>query len=184
MNIHLPEELKSIRAEEVEIAMEELIKDTVKSKSSAYWTRTSGTAKQFPGFATLLGFEPDEENPGLGKGKVEGYRWAICLIAAVAGNRRSAGLRNALASITSVEMIDAFCEVIEGGPADFVDYLVKQSEDYCGFCGGCSRAFAFLSESKRLDQMAMGHTILCGTLLKVANARDALALRWPPLDSF
>jgi len=184
MNIHLPEELKSIRVEDVEWAMQGIIEESIEIKNNACLTRTAGILERFPGFATLLELEPDEENPALGEGKIEGYRWATCLIAAVAENRKSAGLRNALASITSDEMIDAFCGVFDGDSADLVDYVLKQSEHYCGLCAGCSRVFSFLDESKRLDQVAMGHTILWGTLLKIADARDALAQGWPSLDSF
>ena len=164
--------------------MNELVDDTIAGKRSACVVRSPQIAERFPGFAPLLEFEPDDENPALGAGKIEGYRFAICLIAAVADHRECTRLRDALASITSDEMIDAFCGVFDGDSADLVDYVLKQSEHYCGLCAGCSRVFSFLDESKRLDQVAIGHTILWGTLLKIADARDALAQGWPSLDSF
>jgi len=170
MNTKLKEELKSIRVEEVESAMNGLVDDTIAGKRSACVVRSPQIAERFPGFAPLLEFEPDDENPALGAGKIEGYRFAICLIAAVADHRECTRLRDALAAITADEMMDAFCKVFDSDIGDLVNYLVKQSKRYPGYCQGSSTVFSFFNEDNRLDTMAIGHTIFSGTLLRIADA--------------
>jgi hypothetical protein len=172
MNMQLPAEIKSIQVDEMESAMQKIIDDTIEGGQNTYDARIPEIARRFPGFVPLLEFETDEENQALGWGKIQGYRFSICLIATVAENRRSARLKKALVSITADEMMDAFCEIFEGDTGDLVNDFVKKAEEYRGFCQGSSKAFSYLSEDGRLDQMAMGHVIFCATLLKIAEARE------------
>ena len=148
-------------------AMEDDIKRTGLPVYRAYARRIQ---RRYAGLRSLLIVDPTEGIPVLCQENLDGYAYSASIYAAVAENRASDSLRKAFLSIDAEHFFATFLKVIDETGKEIVARQMASEERYPGFFVGAATVFRYLNEGdKYRQQMAIGHMLFTGVLLRLAD---------------
>ena len=131
---------------------------------------------RYPGFAAAMGIESSETDATRFPGKILGYAFLASVLAVAAENAGDRAIAKALASVTSEEVLSTLEDIFTNHDASWiVTYLMAAKKTYPHFVSGIAAVYSHLVDQK-LDQMAMGVSILGVAILKIADSRSWVRL--------
>jgi len=130
----------------------------------------------YPSAGLLMTIEPRDDHELFTKEKITAYSATCHLLATLA--EKCDGLSDALATITEEEMLAVVEEILSTDKMAFAEWFLVAGQPYYGYAQGMWEEFLLLLNSGKNAQ-SIGHLIIAGGLIMIAENRDAPTSRPP-----